>query len=411
MDGPKIGVVIPTFNRRHLVGGTLRSVLFQDAVFQEAAEQPLIVVVDDGSSDGTLESLLDEFTNHIQRVDDRLAGTVSDVSPAGNVVVIRQANRHIAGARNTGLRELLARGCTYLSHQDSDDLSLPHKLRVLSRFLDDNPRVGLVHAMSQDMAFDGFLLPEGQGPFESTYRRARPGGALWDRAARGELRRGELHQLNYVHNQTTMYTRAAVTALGEDGWFPEGVRYGEDWEFYKRLEGAGIAFGFVPTYVSISRAHASGISADRGESASVDEILSVARSAPPASKAEHYLRARWRDPQAFEAGLERTGSREDFVALVSSLHESVRRLRAARKIPEALNLAHRICLLLPSEDARAAAVELSRELVALLAPAREQALRAGDARTALALAKQVFALDPGRENAAALAHVLASAET
>lgn len=101
-----ISVVIPAYNRAKLLPLTLRSLLRQTAPADE------IIVVDDGSTDGTAE-VVDSF--------------------GGTVRVIRQANGGPAAARNTGFRA--SRG-EFIHFFDSDDVALPNKHEVQLRALE-----------------------------------------------------------------------------------------------------------------------------------------------------------------------------------------------------------------------------------------------------------------------------------
>ena len=95
-----ISVVIPVYNRANLLPATLRSLLAQTVPAGE------ILVVDDGSTDGTAE------------VAESFGATVR---------VIRQANAGPGAARNRGFAE--SRG-EYIHFFDSDDLALPNKHEV-----------------------------------------------------------------------------------------------------------------------------------------------------------------------------------------------------------------------------------------------------------------------------------------
>ena len=53
---PVVSVVIPTFNRRHVLSRALHSVLHQDTT---ACVE--VIVVDDGSDDGTPQVVREEF--------------------------------------------------------------------------------------------------------------------------------------------------------------------------------------------------------------------------------------------------------------------------------------------------------------------------------------------------------------
>ena len=96
----RVAVVIPTYNRVRLLERALRSVLDQARVADE------IIVVDDGSTDGTAEA-------------------VADLP----VRLVRQANAGAAAARNRGVREASSPWVAFL---DSDDLWDVAHLAVLT---------------------------------------------------------------------------------------------------------------------------------------------------------------------------------------------------------------------------------------------------------------------------------------
>ncbi len=109
-----VSVIMPTYNRRNYIRESLDSVLAQDFSGFE------VIVVDDGSTDGTEE----------------------EIRPyEGRIRYIRQENRGAGVARNVGIRN--ARG-TYIAFMDSDDLSRPSHLKSLYSFLDKNPEFAMV---------------------------------------------------------------------------------------------------------------------------------------------------------------------------------------------------------------------------------------------------------------------------
>jgi GT2 family glycosyltransferase len=105
---PLFSVIIPTFNRAELLGGTVKSVFAQGCTDFE------IIVVDDGSTDGTMDYLqsLEEY-----------------------VRVFQQPNRGAGAARNLGVRH--AKG-KYLAFLDSDDLWFPWSLEVYRDVIRDH---------------------------------------------------------------------------------------------------------------------------------------------------------------------------------------------------------------------------------------------------------------------------------
>lgn len=108
-------MIIPTYNRRELVQRAIRTVLAQTREVEE------IVVIDDGSTDGTGEALAQAFGDRIR--------------------CVRQPNAGVSAARNHGLR--IARG-RFLALLDSDDEWLPDKTQRQVEWLLERPAFGMV---------------------------------------------------------------------------------------------------------------------------------------------------------------------------------------------------------------------------------------------------------------------------
>jgi len=109
---PRISVVIPSYCGERFVAETVRSVL--DQTFRDFE----LLVVDDGSTDGTRDILAD-----LAATDARMRVVEKD-----NEGLIATLNRGIAEARG----ELIAR-------LDHDDMALPRRLEKQLAFLDANP--------------------------------------------------------------------------------------------------------------------------------------------------------------------------------------------------------------------------------------------------------------------------------
>jgi len=117
---PKVSVIIPTFNRSQLLERALNSVLSQS--FNDFE----IIVIDDASTDKTIEQLQKNFKQEIKM---------------GIIRYIRnEENKGRSTCRNTGIK--LAEG-ELIAFLDDDDYWLPEHLGTLSSFIDEHKNIGI----------------------------------------------------------------------------------------------------------------------------------------------------------------------------------------------------------------------------------------------------------------------------
>lgn len=112
----QISVVIPTYNRACSLPRALDSVLAQTSAVDE------VIVVDDGSEDGTDILLARDYPG---------------------VRVLRQENRGVSAARNRGIA---AAGHDWIALLDSDDSWLAHKIARMREAWRQNPELVLFHS-------------------------------------------------------------------------------------------------------------------------------------------------------------------------------------------------------------------------------------------------------------------------
>ncbi|TGN41519.1 glycosyltransferase [Marinobacter confluentis] len=132
-SGNRVSVIVPAFNRAEYIEQTVNSVLIQDYSNVE------LIVVDDGSTDGTYEILLRYFEQNKLKL----------LTHPG------RGNRGQSAALNLGLE---AASGEYIAILDSDDLFLPGKLSAQVEYLDTHPDVGLVYGMGEGVDGSGRWL-------------------------------------------------------------------------------------------------------------------------------------------------------------------------------------------------------------------------------------------------------------
>jgi glycosyltransferase involved in cell wall biosynthesis len=193
---PRVSVIIPTYNRAHYIGETLRSIL--DQTFTDFE----IVIVDDGSTDNTKE--------------------VVDSLGDSRIRYTWQENKGVASAGNVALK--LSRG-EYLAPFSSDDIWLSDNLETKVKFLDANPGVVLVCS-------DAYLFDNQTGADLGSYwhKKGTDSTVNPEKAARSALKY-LLNRGNFILPQTVLMRRKV---LAEVGYYDESLPI-EDWDFFMRV--------------------------------------------------------------------------------------------------------------------------------------------------------------------------------
>lgn len=114
-----VSVIIPVYKVEKYIAATVKSVLEQTYKNFE------LLIIDDGSPDKSGEICQQFIDTRIQ--------------------IIRQENRGVSAARNTGIRH--AQG-EYIALLDADDLWLPSKLEKHIEHLENNPKIGVSFSRS-----------------------------------------------------------------------------------------------------------------------------------------------------------------------------------------------------------------------------------------------------------------------
>jgi glycosyltransferase involved in cell wall biosynthesis len=177
----KISIAIPAYNAEACLRETLESALAQTHAAHE------IIVVDDGSKDGTEE----------------IARSYGD-----RIRYIKQENQGIAGARNTAIREATGEWIAFLDH---DDLIVPQKLEKQLAVIEANPNLVVVYSAFTYLYLDG----------TTKQVNAFPAKELWP----------ALRYRTPILPSTSIIRRSALLEIG--GF--ENVYCVDDWNLWFRL--------------------------------------------------------------------------------------------------------------------------------------------------------------------------------
>jgi glycosyltransferase involved in cell wall biosynthesis len=242
-----VSIIIPCYNQARFVAAAVESALGQRDPDVE------VIVVDDGSTDGVAAALAEY---------------------RGRVTVLRQENRGLAGARNSGLR--VARG-DYMLFLDSDDLLEPDAVGRLRVLLQGRLECGLAYcAWRQIDAAGTRVLGE-----------THPG-------PHADALRGLLLRRFFFFASTALIRR---NCLDQVGGFDEELPWGEDADLWLRIAQAGYGLAYLDEPLVHYRVHAGSMTAAISPrqvaswEAGLDKFFRTPGLAPDIRALEHEARA------------------------------------------------------------------------------------------------------------------------
>lgn len=254
----QVSVVVPLYNHAAYIEAAIDSVLAQGAVVRE------VVVIDDGSTDGSAEAM--------QRL----------VRRDGRLRLRRQANRGAAATINVAMR---ACSGAYIAILNSDDAWLPGRLDALVAALEADPRAS--------MAASGIAFMDGRGEPMANEWHAQ---ALAFRAGRGMAT--ALVNGNFLVSTSNFLFRRELPE--EIGGFAE-LRYAHDLDFALRALALGHGIALLEQALLRYRVH--------GRNTIAEDHRGV--RADWAAAAAGYLTLRWDRPGGPEPDWEEAAAIEE----------------------------------------------------------------------------------------------------
>lgn len=208
-----VSVVIPTYNRAHIVLDALKS------IHQQSYRPIELILVDDGSTDNTA-SVVQHWIESLKTDDRFLARYVHQSNKGGNP------------ARNLGIREASGQFVAFL---DSDDLWQPEKLTKQMDVLQSDNRIGGVYCGLRHIFMQ-------TGIVQTPPPRAYPCGDL----------KAQMLVRDVTAPTSTYLVRAS--AFERVGCFDELLQARQDWDMWIRLA-ANYQIGVVPEVLVDFREH------------------------------------------------------------------------------------------------------------------------------------------------------------
>jgi glycosyltransferase involved in cell wall biosynthesis len=184
---PQVSVVMSVYNgEKHLRESI-------DSILNQSHKDFEFIIINDGSSDGSLEILLEYQTN-----DPRITVINQD-----NVGLTRSLNRAIELSKSE-----------YIARQDADDISLPARLEKQFNYMENHPQVAVIGCLGDFFNADGVIR-----------------AIKVPRYSRNGIKRHLASKNLFMHGSAMM----RKSHLAKVGFYREFFRHSQDYDLWLRL--------------------------------------------------------------------------------------------------------------------------------------------------------------------------------
>lgn len=202
----RFSIVIPCFNAAATIGRALRS------VFAQTWSDFEVLIVDDGSTDGTAEAAF--------------GAAPPDAVASGRLRVITQDNQGAAAARNRGMTQARGEAIAFL---DADDYWEPEYLEETARILTRFPSAGAVLSnylvVTAERSWVACSYQTGEPVLIADFFQARAGNSI-------------------VSNTSAIVIRRET--IDRVGGMREDLRRSQDTEYWARIAAHGARWAYSP---------------------------------------------------------------------------------------------------------------------------------------------------------------------
>ena len=240
---PKISIIIPTLNQARFIEETITSVLTQNYPNLE------LIVLDGGSSDGTLE-ILKKYSASLTWISEPDKGQVDAI--------------------NKGLKMVTGEVVAYLN---SDDIYTPSTLLTVGKYFSEHPDTQIVTGKCLNMDENGVETRS----LIKIYKN------FWLKLGIDKC----LMVLDYVSQPSTFWRTELIHSIGI---FDTEFRNAMDYDYWLRVTRQH-KLKFINQYLSKFRIYPTSITSSNSKAQYEDEMRVASRYATPAQKFLHKIHA------------------------------------------------------------------------------------------------------------------------
>lgn len=155
----RVGIIIPCYNRKTTIKASIDSILWQ------TYPELLLVIIDDGSTDGTYTFVRDLLTSiKTEKLDDSETYTIGEIGKLPTVLISHPIREGVATSKNKGLIASW-QSVKYVTILHADDVMFSEKIAKCVAVLESDDKMGIAyhdsitHNKKVNLSFRKFRIP------------------------------------------------------------------------------------------------------------------------------------------------------------------------------------------------------------------------------------------------------------